>query len=51
MEANDIVQKVVTKTIQRKGYARRQNECLRPYKQLRKEKKQKAKEKRKDTPI
>ena len=36
----------------RKGNAKKQNGCLRrPYKQLWKEKKRKAKEKRKDTPI
>ena len=36
----------------RKRNAKRQNGCLRrPYKQLRKEEKQKAKEKRKDIPI
>ena len=36
----------------RKRHARRQNDCLRrAYKQLRKEEKLKAKEKRKDTPI
>ena len=38
--------------VPRKGSAKRQNGCLRrPYKQLRKEEKLKAKEKRKDTPI
>ena len=36
----------------RKTNAKRQNDCFRkPYKQLRKEKMQKAKEKRKDIPI
>ena len=38
--------------IPRKRNAKRQNGCLRrPYKQLRKEEKQKAKDKRKDMPI
>ena len=47
----DIVQEEVIKTIPKKN-AKRQNGCLRrSYKQLRKGKKLKAKEKRKDIPI
>ena len=46
------VQKVVTKPSPRKANVIRQNGCLRrPYKYLRKEEKQKAKEKRKDIPV
>ena len=46
-EVYNIVQEVVTKSITKKRNATRQNGCLRrPYKQLRKEEKQKAKEKR-----
>ena len=46
-EVCNIVQEAVTKTIQRKRNARRQNGFLRrPYKQLGKEEKRKAKEKR-----
>ena len=52
MEVRDIVQEAVLKASPRQRNARRQNGCLRrPYKQLRKEEKLKAKEKRKDTPI
>ena len=52
MEAHDIVQQAVIKTIPRKRNAKRQNGCLRqPFKQLWKEEKQKAKEKRKNIPI
>ena len=48
----DIVHEVVIKTIPKKRNAKRQNGCLRkPYTQLRKKEKQKAKEKRKDVPI
>ena len=40
------------KTIPKKKKCKKQNGCLkRPYKQLRKKEKQKAKEKRKDIPI
>ena len=50
-EVCNIVHEVVTKPSQRKRNARRQNGCLRrPYKKLRKEKKQKAREKGKDIP-
>ena len=45
----DIVQEAVIKTIPKN--AKIQSSCLRPYKKLRKEQKQKAKEKRKDTAI
>ena len=49
MEVHDIVQEAVIKNIPKKINAKRQNGCLRrPYKELRKEKKRKAKEKRKD---
>ena len=51
-EVRDIVQEPVIKTIPNKRNAKRQIGCLsRPYKQLRKEEKLKAKEKRKDIPI
>ena len=51
-EVRDVVQEAVTKTIPKKRNAKRQNGCLRrPYKQLRKEEKLKAKKKRKDIPI
>ena len=51
-EVRDVVQEAVTKTIPKKRNAKRQNGCLRrPYKQLRKEEKLKAKKKRKDRPI
>ena len=52
MEVYSVVQEVVTKTILKKrNTTARQSGCLRrPCKQLRKEEKQKAKEKRKDTP-
>ena len=50
-EVRDIVQEG-SRPSPRKRNAKRQNGCLkRPYKKLRKEKKQKAKDKRKDTPI
>ena len=53
MEVHDIVQEAVIKTFPKgKKNAKRQNGCLRgPYKYLRKEEKQKTKEKRKDIPI
>ena len=45
-KVRDIVQEVVIKSIPKKRNAKRQNGCLtRPYKQLRKEEKQKAREK------
>ena len=51
-EIPDIVQQAGIKTMLKKRIAERQNGCLRrPYKSLRKEEKQKAKEKRKDIPI
>ena len=51
-EVSDIVQEAVIKTIPKKRNEKRQNGCLKkPYKQLRKEEKQKAKEKRKDITI
>ena len=51
-EVCDIIQEAGIKTISKKRNARRQKGCLkRPYKWLRKEEKQKAKEKRKDIPI
>ena len=52
-EVHDIAQEAVIKTIPpKKRNAKRQNSCLRrPCKYLRKEEKQKAKEKRKDIPI
>ena len=47
-ELCNIVQEVVIKTIPKRKKSKRQNGCLRrSYKQLRKEEKQKAKEKRK----
>ena len=49
-EVCDIEQEAVIKTIPRKINAKRQNGCLRrPYKELRKEEKLKAKEKRRYT--
>ena len=53
MEFHDIVQKTGIKTIpKKKKCKKKQNGCLRrPYKWLRKEETQKAKEKRKDIPI
>ena len=52
MEACDIVEEAVIKTIPKKRNAKRQNGCVRrPYKYLRKEEKLKAKEKRKNIPI
>ena len=51
-EACDIVQEIGIKTSPRKRNAKKQNGCLRrPYKELWKERKPKAKEKRKDIPI
>ena len=51
-EVCDIVQEAVIKTISPKKKCKRQNSCLRrPYKELRKEEKLKAKEKNKDIPI
>ena len=52
MEVCDTVQVAVIKNIPKKRNVKRQNDCLsRPYKQLRKEEKLKAKEKRKDINI
>ena len=52
MEVHEIVQEAVIKTIPKKMNTKRQNGCLRKaYKQLRKEEKQEAKEKREDIPI
>ena len=52
MEVHNIVQEVVIKTIPKKKKCKKANGCLRrPYKELRKEEKLKAKEKRKDIPI
>ena len=52
MEACNIVQEAVIKTIPKKKKCKRKNDSLRwPYKYLRKEEKLKAKEKRKDIPI
>ena len=52
MEVSDIVQEAVIKSIPRQRNAKKQNGCLRrPNKELRKEEKLKAKEKRKDTSI
>ena len=49
---HDTVQETEIKTIPQKRNAKRQNGCLRKlYKELRKEEKQKAKEKRKDVSI
>ena len=51
-EVCDIVQETGIKLSPRKRNAKKQNGCLRrPYKQLRKEEKPKAKEKRKDINI
>ena len=52
-EVHDIIQEAVIKTIsKKKKKCKRQNGCLRrTYKQLKKEKKLKAKEKGKDVPI
>ena len=51
-EVHDIVQETGSKTIPKKKKCKKPNGCLRrPYKQLRKEEKPKAKEKRKDVPI
>ena len=50
-EVHNIVQEVVTKTIPKKNKGKKANGCLRrPYKELRKEEKQKAKEKMKYIP-
>ena len=52
MDIHDIEQETVIKTIPQKRNAKRQNGCVRKlYKELRKEEKQKAKEKRKDVSI
>ena len=52
MEVCDIVQEREIQTTPRKRNAKQQNDCLRrPYKQLLREEKLKAKEKRKDIPI
>ena len=52
MEVCNIVQEVMTKSSSTKRNARRQSGCLRrPYKELSKKEKQKAKEKRKDIHI
>ena len=51
-EVRDIIQEAGSRPSPWKRNAKRQNGCLRrPKKQLRKDEKQKAKEKRKDTPI
>ena len=48
-EVYDTIQEAVIKSIPKKKNVKRQNVCLRrPYKELRKEEMQKAKEKRKD---
>ena len=52
IEVHDIVQETVIETIPRKTNAKKQNGCLRrPYKQLRKQEKEKAKNKRDDISI
>ena len=52
MKVHDIVRETGIKTIPKKRNAKKQNGCLRrPYKQLWKEEKRKAKEERKDIPI
>ena len=52
MEVPDIVQESGVRSSPRKRNAKRHNSCLRrPYKELRKEEKLKAKETRKDIPI
>ena len=52
MEVCDIMSEAVIKIIPKKRKAKKQNGCLRrPYTQLRKEEKLKAKEQRKDIPI
>ena len=52
MEVHDFIQEAEIKTIPKKKKCKGQNGCLmRPYKLLRTKQKQKAKEKRKDTPI
>ena len=51
-EVRDIAQEAGIKTIPKKKKCKMANSCLRrPYKELRKEKKLKAKEKQKDIPI
>ena len=51
-EVRDVIQEAMIKTIPKKKKGQRQNGCLRrPYKQLRKEERLKAKEKRKDKDI
>ena len=52
MEVHNTVQEAVIKTINNKKKCKRQNGCLmKPYKELRKEEKQKVKEKRKNISI
>ena len=52
IEVHDIIQEAVIKTIPKKKKCKKAIGCpRRPYKYLRKEKTQKPKEKRKDTPI
>ena len=52
MKVHDIVQRQGSSPSPRKRNTKRQNSCLRrPYKELRKERKQKANEKRKAIPI
>ena len=52
MKVHDIVQRQGSNPSPRKRNTKRQNSCLRrPYKELRKERKQKANEKRKAIPI
>ena len=52
MEVHDIVEEAVIKTIPKKKKCKKANDCqMKPYKQLWKEEKQKAKKKRKDIPI
>ena len=51
-EVHNIVQEAVIKTINKKKKCKRQNGCLmKPYKELRKEEKQKAKEKQREYPF
>ena len=51
MEVHDIIQEAVIKIIPKKKKFKKAKWLRRPYKQLRKEKTQKAKDKRKDIPI
>ena len=52
MEVRDTVQEALLKTIPKKKKCKKAESCLRrPYKWLREEEKQKAKEERKDTSI